>query len=78
MKKIIVVIIILAMLCIPTSFSAIAYEENKSVVGPELQVGVFGASLLGFRRSGFILYNKGDAPIIDIDWIFSIKSISND
>ena len=78
MKKIIVLIIILAMLVIPPSFSAIAIQENKSIVGPELHVGVFGASILMPRRAGFIISNNGNATILDIHWTFSIKSVSND
>lgn len=45
MKKTIILIFVLATLVIPASFSAIAYEEHKSMYGPELQIGIFGASI---------------------------------
>jgi hypothetical protein len=78
MKKIILLIIVLATLVFPTSFLVIAYEENKSIDGPELQIGIFGASLAGgLRRTGFIIYNKGDEPILDIQYVFSIKDNKN-
>lgn len=78
MKKTILSLIVIAILVFPTSFLAIAYEENKFNESPQLQIGIFGASLAGgFRRTGFIIYNKGDEPIVDIHYIFSIKSIEN-
>jgi len=78
MKKTILSIIVLATLVFPTSFLAIAYEENKLIEGPELQVGIFGASLAGgLRKTGFIIYNKGDEPILNIQYIFSIKGGAN-
>lgn len=78
MKKTILSLIILAILVFPSSFLAIAYEENKFNESPELQIGIFGASLAGgFRKTGFIIYNTGDEPIVDIHYIFSIKGIEN-
>ena len=78
MKKTILFIIILATLVFPTSYLAIAYEENKSIDGPELQIGIFGASLAGgLRKTGFMIYNNGDEPIVDIQYVFSIKSSAN-
>ena len=78
MKKIILLIIVLAIFVFPTSFSAIGYEENKFNESPVLQIGIFGASLAGgFKKTGFIIYNKGDDPIVDIQYVFSIKGIEN-
>ena len=78
MKKTILSIFVLATLLFPSSFLVIAYEENKSIDGPELQIGIFGASLAGgLRKTGFIIYNKGDEPILNIHYVFSIKSIVN-
>ena len=79
MKKIILLILVLAILVFPTSFSAIAYRENKFNEGPELHIGIFGASLAGgLRKTGFMIYNNGDEPILDIHYVFSIKDNSND
>ena len=78
MKKTILFIIILATLVFPTSYLAIAYEENKSLEGPELQIGIFGASLAGgLRKTGFIIYNRGEEPILNIQYVFSIKGGTN-
>jgi hypothetical protein len=78
MKKTILSIIVLATLLFPTSFLVIAYEENKSIDGPELQIGIFGASLAGgLRKTGFMIYNNGDEPILNIQYVFSIKSSAN-
>jgi len=78
MKKTIFIIIVLATLVFPTSFLVIAYEENKSNEVPELQIGIFGASLAGgLRKTGFMIYNNGDDPILDIHYVFSIKSSEN-
>lgn len=78
MKKTILSIIVLATLVFPTSFLAIAYEENKPIDGAELQIGIFGASLSGgLKKTGFIIYNRGDEPILDIQYVFSIKDNTN-
>jgi len=76
-NKIKILTIILIILCISTSYIAIATNEKVSTDGPELQVGVFGASFLGLRKTGFIIYNSGDELINDIHYTFSIKSVSN-
>ena len=79
MKKIILSIIVLAALVCPSSFLVIAYQENKSIDGPEIQIGIFGASLAGgLRKTGFIIYNKGNEPILNIQYVFLIKDNSND
>ena len=78
MKKTIISIIVLVTLVFPSSFLAIAYEENKSLEGPELQIGIFGASLAGgLRKTGFIIYNRGEEPILNIQYVFSIKGGTN-
>jgi hypothetical protein len=74
MKKTILLIIVLAILVFPTSSLAITYKENELLDGSEIQIGIFGASLAGgFKKTGFMIYNKGDDPILDIQYIFSIK-----
>jgi hypothetical protein len=78
MKKTILSIIVIATFVFPTSFLAIACEENKSIEDPELQIGIFGASLAGgLRKTGFIIYNKGEEPILNIKYVFSIKGGAN-
>ena len=78
MKKTILLIIVLATLVFPSSFLAVAYEVNKSNQGPELKIGIFGASLAGgLRKTGFMIYNNGDEPILNIQYVFSIKSSAN-
>ena len=77
MKKTIILIFVLTTLIIPTSFSALAYEENKSMYGPELQIGIFGASIAGLRRTGFVISNTGDQSASEIQWVFTIKIIGN-
>ena len=78
MKKTILIIVILTTLVIPTSFSAIAFEEHKSLYGPELEIGIFGASIVGLRRVGFVIHNGGDQSASDIQWVFTIYSIRGD
>ena len=77
-KKIIVFSSFLVILSIFTSCTAIAIKEKELTGGYELKVGVFGASLLGPRRCGFIIYNNGDEPINDVHYIYTIKSVFND
>ena len=80
MKKIIIVLLFSFMLFFPSSFHFVeAYDGTKTIEDPVLHVGVFGASMLGgLRSTGFILANYGDESINDIQWVFSIKSVSND
>ena len=77
-KKIIVFGSFLVILSILTSFTVIAAKEKELISGYELKVGVFGASLLGPRRCGFIIYNNGDEPINNIHYTYTIKSVFND
>ncbi len=78
MKKTILLVIFLTILIFPNSFSTVANEDNKFNNAPELQIGIFGASLAGgLKKTGFIIYNIGDEPIMDIQYIFSIKSNEN-
>jgi len=79
MKKTILIIFAFMTLLIITSYTIIASEEKISIYGPELQIGIFGASIAGgLKRTGFVIYNNGNESIIDINWIYSIKSITND
>ena len=48
---------------------------KESMVGPELHLGIFGASIAGTRRAGFVISNTGDQSAADIEWVFSIKGI---
>ena len=77
LNKIKILTIILIILFISTSYTVTATKEKKSINETVLQVGVFGASLLGLRQTGFIINNNGDEPINDIQYSFSVKSISN-
>ena len=48
--------------------------NDKLENGPDLQVGVFGGSILnGFRRVGGVIYNNGDESVYDIAYTLSIK-----
>jgi len=75
-KKIIGILFLMLLITSAFSVSIMAGGE-ESPNEPVLQVGVFGASLLGLRQSGFIINNNGEEPIDDIHYTFSIKSISN-
>ena len=77
LNKIKILTIILMILFISTSYTVTATKEKKSTNETVLQVGVFGASLLGLRQTGFIINNNVDEPINNIQYTFSIKSISN-
>ncbi len=78
MKKTRVLPVFLMILYFSTSYAVLATEDIETTYGPELHVGIFGASIAGLRRTGFVISNNGDAPILDIHWVFSIKSIAND
>ena len=78
MKNIKFLTIFLVIISILSSFTVIATKEKGPTVGPELKVGVFGASLLGLRKSGFFIYNGGDEPINDIHYTFTFKSVFSD
>jgi hypothetical protein len=79
MKKTIVIIFVFATLFIPTLNTIIAHDEKISIFGPDLQIGIFGASIAGgLKRAGFVIYNSGNESILDINWIYSIKSITHD
>ena len=75
-KKIIGILFLMLLITSAFSVSIMAGGE-ESPNEPVLQVGVFGASLIGLRQSGFIINNNGEEPIDDIHYTFSIKSISN-
>ena len=67
MKRIIIIIVfslfLIPLLSIPTIANS----------GPELQVGVFGSSLLtGLRRAGSFVFNSGDENILDITFTFTV------
>ena len=67
MRKIIVLSIVFIFFTM-LSFSSIADS------GPELEVGVFGASLLtGLERAGYIIYNNGDETIFNITYTFRVE-----
>jgi hypothetical protein len=78
MKNIKLLTIFLVILSILSSFTVVATKEKGPTFGPELKVGVFGASLLGLRKSGFFIYNGGDEPINDIYYTFTFKSVFSD
>ena len=71
MKNLIVIAIVLSLFFISTFITPCA-------ANPELHVGVFGASIIMPRQSGFVISNNGDEPILDIYWTFSIQSLSHD
>ena len=74
LNKIKIQTIILIILLISTSYTVTATKEKESTREPILQIGIFGASFAGgFKKTGFIIYNKGDEPIVDIQYVFSIK-----
>ena len=75
-KKIIGILFLMLLITSAFSVSIMAGGE-ESPNEPVLQVGVFGASLIGLRQSGFIINNNGEEPIDDIHYTFLIKSISN-
>ena len=77
LNKVKIPTILLTIIFISTAYNVIATNEKESTNEPELQVGVFGASLLGPRQTGFFINNNGDEPINNIHYIFKIKSISN-
>lgn len=79
MKKIIVVLFFSVMLFFSSPLLIVEANGNeKTIEDPVLHVGVFGASMLGgLRSAGFILANYGDESIKDIQWVFSIKGVSN-
>ncbi len=67
MRKILTTMILL--LFIFPIISAISLADS----GPELQVGVFGTSLLtGFSKAGSFIYNGGDEDIYDVTFTFSV------
>jgi len=79
LKKTLLLSTVVVILFILIPYLVTAREENISMDGPELQVGIFGASIAGgLRRTGFIIYNNGDQSISDIHWVYSIKSSAND
>lgn len=53
------------------------FSNAKFVYGPELEIGIFGASIVGLRRVGFVIHNGGDQSASDVQWVFTIKSIGN-
>jgi hypothetical protein len=53
------------------------FPNAKSMVGPDLHLGIFGASMAGLRKAGFAISNTGDQTASDIQWVFTIKSIGN-
>lgn len=77
LNKIKTLTIIIALICISTSYTVTATKEEPTNE-PVIQVGVFGASLLGLRQTGFFINNNGDEPINNIHYTFKVKSNSND
>ena len=54
-------------------FNIISYSSIADS-GPELEVGVFGASLLtGLKQAGFVIFNNGDDVILDITYTFKVE-----
>jgi hypothetical protein len=76
-NKMKILTIILALICFSTTYNVTAVKE-ESTNEPVLQVGVFGASLLGLRHTGFFINNNGDEQINNINYTFEVKSNSND
>ena len=76
-NKMKILTIILAFICISTTYTVTAVKE-ESTNEPILQIGVFGASLLGLRHTGFFINNNGDEQINNINYTFEIKINSND
>lgn len=74
MEKIYCLIGAFLMLMMPIfSTSIVANPE------PELNIGIFGASLFGgLRRVGFIIYNYGEETVYDIEWTFTVTGESDD
>ena len=67
MRKIIVFSVVVLL------FNIISYSSIADS-GPELEVGVFGASLLtGLKRAGFVIFNNGDDVILDITYTFKVE-----
>lgn len=69
------------MLVITTAFFfPVTADEGMNLIDEsDLHVGVFGASMLsGLRRAGFVITNNGDEIINNIQWKFTIESISDD
>jgi hypothetical protein len=78
MKKIIILMFVSIIVFFSSFNYASAYVDEKTDDASVLHVGLFGASILGgLRNAGFILANYGNESIMDIQWIFSIKSVSN-
>lgn len=77
-KKIIGFLICLILISLNLSTLLIA-SENCEHHTDQLQVGVFGASLLtGLRRVGFVLVHDGEQTIHDITWSFTVNGISDE
>jgi hypothetical protein len=67
MKKTISIFIFIILLIPLISITSIADS------GPELQVGVFGASVLtGLKQSGSFVYNSGDEDMYDVTFQFKV------
>ena len=70
--------LIITFVIISLSLPLITAENTSNSFSPELQIGIFGASLAGgLRKTGFMIYNNGDEPILNIQYVFSIKSSAN-
>ena len=70
--------LIITFVIISLSLPLITAENTSNNFSPELQIGIFGASLAGgLRKTGFMIYNNGDEPILNIQYVFSIKSSAN-
>lgn len=70
--------LIMTFVIISLSLPLITAESTSNSFSPELQIGIFGASLAGgLRKTGFMIYNNGDEPILNIQYVFSIKSSAN-
>ena len=67
MRRIMTAIIFILMLIPILSFTAFADS------GPELKVGVYGASMLaGLKQAGCFVYNLGEEDIFDVTFTFII------